>query len=121
MVTKIDRLARSVADLQEIIRLLRAKGVDLRVLDQPIDTTTAAGKLFYDILSAFGEFETAIRRERQMEGIARAKAKGTYKGRKPKIDREQVIRLKTNGMGPAAIARALKIGRASVYRVLEAS
>jgi DNA invertase Pin-like site-specific DNA recombinase len=73
MVTRIDRLARSVGDLQDIVRALKAKGATLRATEQPIDTSTAAGKCFLDMLGVFAEFETNLRRERQMEGIVKAK------------------------------------------------
>ncbi len=86
VVTRIDRLARSVADLQDIVRTLREKGANLLVTEQKVDTSTAAGKCFFDMLGVFAEFETNLRRERQMEGIAKAKAKGVYKGRKPTIN-----------------------------------
>ena len=119
MVTRIDRLARSIGDLQDIVRDLRAKGASLRATEQPIDTSTAAGKAFLDMLGVFAEFETNLRRERQMEGIAKAKAEGVYKGRKPSIDPAKVRELQATGMGATEIAKALKIGRASVYRVLE--
>ncbi len=119
MVTKVDRLARSVGDLQDIVKALRAKGVGLKVTDQPIDTSTAAGKAFLDMLGVFAEFETSLRRERQMEGIAKAKAKGVYRGRKPVISADQVKRLRGEGLGGSEIARRLGIGRASVYRLLE--
>lgn len=118
MVTRIDRLARSVGDLQEIVKTIRQKGADLKAVDQPIDTSTAAGKAFLDMLGVFAEFETNLRRERQLEGIAKAKAAGVYKGRKPSIDTAAVKRLRDAGIGPSEIARQLKIGRASVYRVL---
>lgn len=118
VVTRIDRLARSIGDLQDIVRGLRAKGAALRSIEQPIDTSTAAGKCFLDMLGVFAEFETNLRRERQMEGIARAKAAGVYKGRKPTINPAEIARLKADGLGPAKIARQLGIGRASVYRVL---
>ena len=121
MVTRIDRLARSVADLQDIVRALKDKGVALEATEQPIDTSTAAGKAFLDMLGVFAEFETNLRRERQMEGIAKAKARGVYKGRKPSIDRKEVQRLKGKGMGASAIAKELGIGRASVYRLLAVS
>lgn len=117
LVTRIDRLARSIKDLQDIVAELRAKGVDLRATEQPIDTSTAAGKAFLDMLGVFAEFETNLRRERQMEGIRAAKARGIYKGRKPRIDAGVVRQLKAEGMGAAAIARHLGIGRASVYRL----
>jgi DNA invertase Pin-like site-specific DNA recombinase len=121
MVTRIDRLARSIGDLQDIVRAVRAKGASLKATEQPIDTGTAAGKCFLDMLGVFAEFETNLRRERQLEGIAKAKAAGVYKGRPASIDATQVRAMKAQGLGASEIAKALKIGRASVYRVLEAS
>jgi DNA invertase Pin-like site-specific DNA recombinase len=117
-VTRIDRLARSIGDLQDIVRTVKAKGASLKAIEQPIDTSTAAGKCFLDMLGVFAEFETNLRRERQLEGIADAKARGVYKGRKASIDPDKVRQMNADGMGPSAIAKALKIGRASVYRVL---
>ena len=119
MVTRIDRLARSIGDLQDIVRTIRAKGASLKATEQPIDTSTAAGKAFLDMLGVFAEFETNLRKERQLEGIAKAKAEGVYKGRKPSIDAAKVKAMKEQGMGPSTIAKALNIGRASVYRALE--
>jgi DNA invertase Pin-like site-specific DNA recombinase len=118
MVTRIDRLARSIGDLQDIVRQVRSCGATLKATEQPIDTSTAAGKCFLDMLGVFAEFETNLRRERQLEGIAKAKAQGVYRGRKPSIDPGRVKQLKRDGLGPTEIARTLKIGRASVYRVL---
>ena len=121
VVTRVDRLARSIGDLQDIVRELRGNGAGLLATEQPIDTSTAAGKAFLDMLGVFAEFETNLRRERQMEGIAAAKARGVYKGkgRKPTIDAAEVQRLHADEkLGPAAIAKRLGIGRASVYRVL---
>ena len=118
MVTRIDRLARSIGDLQDIVRAVRAKGASLKAIEQPIDTSTAAGKCFLDMLGVFAEFETNLRRERQLEGIASAKARGVYKGRKASIDPAKVRQMKAEGKGASAIAKALKIGRASVYRAL---
>jgi DNA invertase Pin-like site-specific DNA recombinase len=120
MVTRIDRLARSVGDLQDIVRTIRTKGADLKATDQPIDTSTAAGKCFLDMLGVFAEFETNLRRERQLEGIAKAKAAGVYKGGKRRIDRETILAMKAKGEGPSAIAKALGISRMSVHRVLAA-
>jgi hypothetical protein len=96
--------------------------VALKATEQPIDTSTAAGKCFLDMLGVFAEFETNLRRERQMEGIARAKASGVYagKGRPSSIDAAQVREMKAQALGATAIAKALGIGRASVYPVLEA-
>src|SRR5271163_4347930 len=119
MVTRIDRLARSIGDLQDIVRELRRKGAALNATEQPIDTSTAAGKAFVDMLGVFAEFETNLRKERQLEGISAAKARGVYKGRKPSIDVVEILRLRREEkLGPAAIARRLGIGRASVYRLL---
>src|SRR2546422_6272225 len=118
VVTRIDRLARSIADLQDIIRELKNKGASLEATEQPINTSTSTGKMFVDLLGVFAEFETNLRRERQMEGIAKAKAAGVYKGRKPSIDPTAVAKLKGQGLGASKIAKQLGIGRASVYRVL---
>ena len=119
VITRIDRLARSIRDLQNIVYDLDKKGVTLSATEQPINTKTSAGKCFLDMLSCFSEFETNIRKERQMEGIAKAKEKGVYKGRKPSVDVEKVKELKENGLGASAIAKEMGIGRASVYRALE--
>jgi DNA invertase Pin-like site-specific DNA recombinase len=120
VVTRVDRLARSVKDLQDIVHELRAKGVTLRATEQPIDTSTAAGKAFLDMLGVFAEFETNIRKERQLEGIAKAKAEGVYTGRKPSIDASAVRTLAADGVGATEIADKLGIARASVYRLLKA-
>jgi len=123
VVTRIDRLARSLRDLQNMVHDLKGRGVALKATEQPIDTGTAAGKCFLDMLGVFAEFETNLRRERQMEGIAKAKAAGKYagKGRPSSIDAAKVREMKTQGLGATEIAKALGIGRASVYRVLEAA
>jgi DNA invertase Pin-like site-specific DNA recombinase len=118
IVTRIDRLARSIRDLQNIVHLLTEKGVVLRATEQAVDTATAAGKCFLDMLGVFAEFETNLRKERQMEGIAKAKERGVYRGRKATIDVEKVRELKESSMSPTKIAKELGIGRASVYRVL---
>ncbi|MFD1623510.1 recombinase family protein [Azospirillum griseum] len=118
MVTRIDRLARSIADLQNIVKTIRDKGAALCCTEQPVDTSTAAGKAFLDMLGVFAEFETNLRRERQMEGIAKAKMEGVYKGRKPTLNAEDVKRLAAEGVGASEIAKRLGCGRASVYRLL---
>jgi DNA invertase Pin-like site-specific DNA recombinase len=119
IVTRLDRLARSSNDLHNIIERLNAKGVKFRCLQQAgVDTDTGMGKLVLAILGAVAAFETDIRKERQLEGIAKAKAKGKYKGRKPSVDNAMVLELKEQGVSPSAIARQLGIGRASVYRAL---
>lgn len=117
VVTRIDRLARSLRDLQNIVHELREKGAHLKATEQPVDTSTAAGKAFLDMLGVFAEFETNLRRERQLEGIAAAKAKGVYKGRPKSIEADEVKRLLNEGHGPTAVAKRLGIGRASVYRL----
>ena len=119
VVTRIDRLARSIGDLQVIVRRIREAGGALVCTEQPVDTTTAAGKAFLDMLGVFAEFETNLRRERQLEGIADAKRRGVYKGRPATIKAEEVAKLKAEGLGATAIAQRLGIGRASVYRVLQ--
>ena len=118
VVTRVDRLARSVLDLQTIVRDIKSKGVHLRATEQPIDTSTPAGKCFLDMLGVFAEFETNLRRERQMEGIAKAKERGVYKGRKPSVDKTQIIELHKSGMGATAITKELNVSRATVYRAI---
>jgi len=119
VVTRIDRLARSIKDLQDIVYDLNAHHITLKATEQQIDTRSAAGKAFLDMLGVFAEFETNLRRERQLEGIAAAKAHGVYRGRKPSIDVAEVRRLRIqHKLGATEIARRLGIGRASVYRIL---
>ena len=118
VITRIDRLARSIGDLQDIVRTVKAKGAVLKATEQPIDTSTAAGKCFLDMLGVFAEFETNLRKKRQLEGIAKAKQAGVYKGRKRSVDIDAVRSLKAEGVGPAAIAKRLGVARASVYRAL---
>lgn len=121
VVTRLDQLARSVGDLHRIVERLSAEGVAFRCLQQGgVDTSTSTGKLTLAILGAVAEFENDIRRERQRDGIERAKQKGVYRGRKPSIDAGRVKALRAQGLGPSAIAKELKIGRASVYRALAA-
>lgn len=119
VVTRIDRLARSLRDLQNIVHELKEKNAHLKATEQPIDTSTAAGKAFLDMLGVFAEFETNLRRERQMEGIAAAKTRGVYKGRPKSISSEDVKRLLEEGVGATEVAKRLGIGRASVYRLAE--
>ena len=116
VVTRIDRLARSMRDLQAIVATLKDKGAHLAATEQPVDTSTAAGKAFFDMLGVFAEFETNLRRERQVEGIAAAKQRGTYRGRLPKIDMEAVKHRLAKGLSPTAIARELGISRGTVYK-----
>jgi len=120
IVTKLDRLARSVADLVQITAVLKEKRVRLRILALNLDTGTPTGKLMLNLLGSIAEFERELMLERQREGIAKAKAEGKYKGRAPTARRKaaDVIRLKAEGKTGDAIAAELGIGRASVFRVL---
>ena len=123
IVTKLDRLARSVLDLHTIAKRLDEKGVDLRVLDQPeLDTTSKTGKLLFSLLGAVGEFERALILERTQEGREIAKAKGVKFGRKPTLTPKEAdsIRLKNAAWGgsKAELARSVGVSRATLYRVL---
>jgi DNA invertase Pin-like site-specific DNA recombinase len=118
LVTRIDRLARSIADLSDIVRTIKTKGASLRATEQPFNTGDIYGELTVNLLGCFAQFETAIRKERQLEGIAKAKAEGRYKGRQASIDEAQIRLLKAEGLGATAIAKRLNVGRASVYRAL---
>jgi DNA invertase Pin-like site-specific DNA recombinase len=120
VVTKLDRLARSTQHLLEIAERVKAKKADLSILNLGADTSTATGKLIFTIIGALGAFERELMLERQREGVARAKAEGKYKGRKPtaRARAPEVQALKAEGVRPVEIARRLGIGRASVYRVL---
>lgn len=118
VVTRLDRLARSVIDLHHIVEQIAAKGAGFKVLQQAgIDTTTSTGKLTLSILAAVAEFEADIRSERQRDGIAAAKAKGVYKGRKATVDAEEIRRALKAGEGPAEAARRLGCARSTVYRL----
>jgi DNA invertase Pin-like site-specific DNA recombinase len=121
VVTKLDRLARSVEHLLRIEGRLRQKGVSLRILSMGIDTGTATGRLMMNVVGAVGQFEREMMLERQREGIAKAKAEGKYTGRQPTAmaKAKQVQALRGQGVAPIEIARQLGISRASVYRCLE--
>jgi DNA invertase Pin-like site-specific DNA recombinase len=128
-VTRVDRIARSIADLQDILRVLKSKGVALKATEQPVDTSTPLGKCMLDLLGIFAELETNLRRERQTEAIRRIKEidntkpkhERTYQGRPPTINPDVIRQLRDEGLGATAIAERLGIGRASVYRVLKNS
>ncbi|MBB4798611.1 DNA invertase Pin-like site-specific DNA recombinase [Brevundimonas bullata] len=121
VVSRIDRLARSVSDLGEIVAVLTAKGVSFRALQQgEFDTSAATGRFFLQLLGAFAEFETCLRRERQMEGIEKAKAEGRYKGRPKSVDTATIRRLHAEGEKPAHIAKRLGVARSTVYEALKA-
>ena len=117
VITRIDRCSRSVLDLQLIVRELEGKGVTFAATEQSIDTKTPEGKCFLNMLSVFSEFETSIRRERQMSGIKANKDK--FKGRGQTIDIDQIKALKDEGHGATAIAKKMGIDRTSVYRLLK--
>ena len=122
-VTKLDRLARSTQHLLEITSLLENKGVALNITNLGIDSSTATGKLMLTMIGAIGQFEREMMLERQREGIARAKAEGKYKGRKPtaRAKKDEIVKLKSEGVGATQIANRLGIGRASVYRILNSN
>jgi DNA invertase Pin-like site-specific DNA recombinase len=116
VVTRIDRLARSMRDLQIIVTQLMEKGAHLAATEQPVDTSTAAGKAFFDMLGVFAEFETNLRRERQAEGIKAAKRKGVYRGRTPKIDMASIQAKLIEGCSPTEISREMGVSRGTVYK-----
>lgn len=120
VVTKLDRLARSVADLVSITERLAAKGVALRILGMGVDTATPTGRLMLNVVGSIAQFEREIMLERQREGIAKAKAEGRYRGRAPtaRAKAADIHRLAADGRTREAIAAELGIGIASVYRVL---
>ena len=117
VVTRIDRCSRSVLDLQLIVKELEDKGVTFSATEQSINTKTPEGKCFLNMLSVFSEFETNLRRERQMDGIKANKDK--FKGRGQTIDVSKIKELKTKGLGATAIAKEMNIHRDSVYRLLK--
>lgn len=123
VVHSIDRLARDLRDLQSILEALNSKGVSVSFLTESLKFSASQedpfSQLQLQLLGAFSQFERAIIRKRQAEGIAKAKAKGVYRGRQPSIDPQQVKTLKASGLGATAIAKKLGIGRASVYRLLK--
>ena len=120
VVTKLDRLARSMRNLLEIVARIEAKGAGLRVLNMNLDTTTATGRLMLNVLGSVAEFERAMMLERQREGVAKAKAEGRYKGRAPtaRAKADDILSMLASGHGPTDVAEALNIGRSSVYRVM---
>jgi DNA invertase Pin-like site-specific DNA recombinase len=121
VVTKLDRLARSVADLVDIGARIEGKGASLRVLDMDLDTKTPTGRLMLNLIGSIAQFERELMLERQREGIAKAKAEGRYKGRAPTAQRqvEKVKALRAEGLKPEAIARRLGISRSSTYAILK--
>ncbi len=124
VVWKLDRLARNMHDLTNIIEALNKKGASLEILDQKIDTSTASGKAFLQMLGVFAEFETNLRKERQLAGIAAAKSKGKHLGRRPSLKSSQKddIRKKNHGgMNPTQLSKEFGVSRATIYNILEFS
>jgi DNA invertase Pin-like site-specific DNA recombinase len=119
VVTKLDRLARSIRDLMTVIDAVKSKGATLRILAMNLDTGTATSNLMIGVLGSVAEFEREIMLERQREGIAKAKAEGKYKGRAPTARRKapEVHRLLADGLTEAAVAEQLGISRSSVQRI----
>jgi DNA invertase Pin-like site-specific DNA recombinase len=122
VITRLDRLARNTFHLTRIARQLEEKGVELIVLDQNIDTTTPTGKLMFDVLASIAEFETALRGERQAEGIAKAKENGVKFGAKKKLSTEQLAEMvqlrEEGGVRIKDLAATFGISKASVYRLM---
>ena len=122
VVTKLDRLARSVTHLGEIIAKLEAKGVALRIVNLGVDSATPTGRLMLNVLGGVAQFEREMMLERQREGIAKAKGEGRYKGRKPtaRAKADEIKALSAEGLSMGAIATRLGIGKGSVHRALTA-
>jgi DNA invertase Pin-like site-specific DNA recombinase len=123
VVTKLDRFARSITDLWKNVERLKAKGVELMIVDMNLDTSTPTGKLLLSLMGSIAEFEREILLERQRVGIAKAKAEGKYKGRKPKARDQQleIQKLTAEGKKPKEIARQLDISIPSIYKYRKAT
>jgi len=122
VVWKLDRLARNLNDLTNIIEHLNSKSAFLEIIDQNIDTSTAAGKAFMQMLGVFAEFENNLRKERQAAGIRAAKAKGKHLGRKASLSDEQkrdVIAGHEAGKNPSQLSREFNVSRATIYNILK--
>ncbi|MDF4026787.1 recombinase family protein [Luteibacter sp. PPL201] len=125
VITRLDRMARSVLDLAKIGELLSRKKVELKVIDQAIDTRTSEGRLMFGLLGAFAQFENDIRAERQNDGIVKAKERGVAFGRKKALTDEQCGRIRVlreqEGFSVAQLAKRFGVGPATIYRALQAS
>lgn len=121
LVTKLDRIARSVRDLLVIVDRIEASGASLRIANMGLDTSTATGRLMLNVIGSIAEFERDMMLERQRDGIAKAKQDGKYRGRKPtaRAKATDVRRLAAEKVPKIEIARRLKVSRASVYRILD--
>ena len=121
VITRLDRLARSTLDLHKIVQELDDRGVGFRVLDQPIDTTTKEGRLMFSIIASIAQFETELRKERQMEGIEKAKENGVKFGRQALLSDAQVAEMRTKRDSGVLIKNLMSeygLSKASVYRLL---
>ncbi|WP_442970405.1 recombinase family protein [Roseovarius sp. E0-M6] len=122
VVWSIDRFARSLIDLQTLVSELNGKGVAVEFVSERLtfnsETDDPFAALQMQLMGAFAEFERKIIRKRQKEGIAKAKARGAFKGRKPSIDRDEIARRHAEGQKPTHIARDMGISRPSVYRIV---
>lgn len=121
MVTRLDRLGRSTRDVLNIVHECDLKGASLTILEPHVSTKGDAGRIVLTVLGMVAEMERGFIKARQKEGIERAKAAGTYKGGKRRIDPEEVIRLRMGGKGPSEIARDLGISRMQVHRITKAA
>ena len=121
VVWKLDRLARNMKDLLDIVEQIETKGACLEILDQSIDTGTASGKAFLQMLGVFAEFETNLRKERQIAGIQKAKSEGRYKGRKPSLSeaqKQEIAKKREQGTNPTKLSKEYGVSRATIYNVL---
>lgn len=123
VITRLDRLARSVLDLSKILSRFESEGINLCVLDQSIDTSTSSGKLLFNMLAAVAEFENALRRERQTEGIERAKANKVKFGRRSKLNDELIDKIaadKASGIPMSELKIRYQLSHATLYRAIDA-
>lgn len=122
VITKLDRLARSTFHLTQIAENLKEQGIELVVLDQNIDTSTPTGKLLFNMLGAIAEFENEIRKERQLDGIAKAQERGVKFGAKPKLSPSQIVEMRDKRASGVLIKDLMweySLSKASVYRLLK--
>lgn len=119
VVVKLDRLGRSTRDVLNLVHDLEAKGAALTVLEPAFSTKDAAGPILVTVLGMVAEMERKFIRERQQAGIEEAKKAGVYRGRKPSVPMDEIRRLRSEGHGPTAIAKALGVSRMSVHRALQ--
>ncbi len=120
-ITRLDRLARSTLDLAQMANDLKQQGIDLIVLDQAVNTSTAEGKLLFNMLAVISEFENELRKERQLDGIAKAKQNGVKFGSKAKLTDEQVAEMRSKRLEGVLIKDLMScygISKATVYRLL---